>query len=476
METIVADARKDAIDAQRQWWSLTPRDRFRTLRRLASVIADRHAELVAAVSRNATPAEILASEILPLADACRYTAQCGPGILAPVALSGFAGAWWMGRIAVTQHREPWGLVFIVAPWNYPLLLPAVQVVQAIAAGNSVLVKPSPGCEKIMEVFRDCLAAADIPKDLMQILPCDVEAAEIAFKLGVDKVVLTGSAETGRKVLRQLANNLTPSTMELSGCDAVFIHPLADLKRAATAIRYALTMNEGATCIAPRRIFVTENNLQPLTELLTAQLADSRLHKLRPPIAAQAHSLLSEAIQGGATVCIGGVPSLERAEMRPTVLSNVRSTMSIAQADLFAPITSLIPVTDLEQALQFDSCSLYRLGASVFGPEPHATDWARKINAGCVTINDVMVPTADPRVAFGGRGHSGWGFTRGAEGLLDMTRLKVVCKRRGRWMPHLDPQLAQDPRVLVSLLKLFHARSWTERWKSLTTIVRSGSKK
>ncbi len=470
-EDIVTNAKKAAIDAQRRWWNSASRDRFRAIFAVAAELAERSDELVAAVKRSATPAEILTSEVFPLADACKFAGKYGPRILAPYSHSTLLGSWWMGRIGVAVRPEPWGLVLILAPGNYPLFLAGVQMIQAVAAGNAVLVKPSPGCEPVTLLLRDCMAAAGIPKELVQVLPSDVEAGEAAIRLGVDKVVLTGSAGTGRKVLHMLADELTPSAMELSGCDAVFILPQADLKRAAKSIAFALRMNGGATCIAPRRIFVTAANKAALCESLDEELTGAAPTTLRPSILAQARELISEALTGGARLL--NVHDTQQPEFfLPTVLIDVQPKMRVVQADVFAPLASVIQVADMTEAVRIDASCPYHLGASVFGPEPHASHWAEQIQAGCVTLNDTLIPTADPRVSFGGRGHSGWGVTRGPEGLLEMTRLKVICERRGRWMPHFDRKVATNQTVLTHLLRFFHARTLAERLRSGWAFVRS----
>jgi len=391
--------------------------------------------------------------------------------LAPYSHQTLLGSWWMGRIGVSVRPEPWGLVLILAPWNYPLFLAGVQMIQAVAAGNAVLVKPSPGCERVTLLFRDCMTAAGIPKELVQVLPSDVEAGEAAIRLGVDKVVLTGSVGTGRQVLHMLADELTPSTMELSGCDAVFILPQADLKRAAKSIAFALKMNGGATCIAPRRIFVTAANKAALCDLLNEELNAAAQIVLRPQILAQARELISAAVAGGARLLTESHP--DRIEnFSPTVLVDVQPKMRVAQADVFAPLASVIQVADMTEAVRIDANCPYHLGASVFGPEPHASYWAEQIQAGCVTLNDTLIPTADPRVSFGGRGHSGWGVTRGPEGLLEMTRLKVICERRGHWMPHFDRKVAGNQSVLTHLLKFFHGRTLSERIRNGLAFIRS----
>lgn len=472
-ETIVTEARKAAIDAQCKWWNTAPRDRFRAIFSIAAELAHRCDELVAAVERPATAAEILASEVFPLADSCKFAAKHGPRILAPRSHQAWLGSWWMGRVGVSVRSEPWGLVLILAPWNYPLLLAGVQMIQAVAAGNAVLVKPSPGCEQVTLLFRECMVAAGVPQELVQVLPSEVEAGETAIRLGVDKVVLTGSAGTGRKVLHMLADVLTPSTMELSGCDAVFVLPQADIKRAAKAIAFALKLNSGATCIAPRRIFVTQDNLSTLCDFLQEELIDAASTPLRPPILAQANELIAAAVADGARVLTGGDTHSEN--FFPTVLVDVQPHMHVAQADVFAPLVSVIQVVDMTEAVRFDAQCPYHLGASVFGPEPHASHWAEQIQAGCVTLNDTLIPTADPRVSFGGREHSGWGVTRGPEGLLEMTRPKVVCERRGQWMPHFDRTVAADQLLLTHLLKFFHARTLAERLRHGWEFVRSQAK-
>ena len=287
-------------------------------------------------------------------------------------------------------------------------------------------------------------------------------------------MLTGSAETGRKVLHMLAEELTPSTMELSGCDAVFVLPQADLKRAAKSIAFALTMNGGATCIAPRRIFVTAESKAALCDLLTEELIDAATTSLRPQILAQANELIAEAVASGARLLTARAAD-QGENFPPTVLVDVLPKMRVAHADVFAPLAAVIQVADMTEAVRIDASCPYHLGASVFGPEPHASHWAEQIQAGCVTLNDTLIPTADPRVSFGGRGHSGWGVTRGPEGLLEMTRLKVTCERRGRWMPHFDRKVAGNPAVLTHLLKFFHGRTLSERLRSGWAFIRSQTK-
>ena len=474
IEEVVEKALDAAEAAQEKWASVVPRKRLASVGQIAERIAFAPGPLIKSLHRpNATTADKIASEILPLADACRFAKKVGRQLLAPRNLR-LNRAWWIGRTSVTTMREPWGTVLILGPSNYPLLLPGVQAVQAIAAGNAVVVKPAPGCVEIMECLKHYLVGAGVPGDLLQVLPADVEAGQEAIRQGVDKVVLTGSVPTGRAVMRQVAETLTPATLELGGCDAVFVLPQAELDKAAAAVAYGLCLNGGATCIAPRRVFVSHREIDEFKKLFLEQIQQRAQEKfeVEPRAFERARKAIDESLNQGAELLAGELPQ-ERyvSKMKPIVLGGVLPTMKVAQSDLFVPITSLIEYDDVTAAVESDRECPYSLGASIFGPKTSADHWASRIEAGCITINDLIVPTADPRVAFGGFDQSGWGVTRGADGLLEMTRAKTVCTRKGNWMPHLDREKSQDSETLLDLLKFFHGDSIKTSFASLQNIIR-----
>lgn len=473
-----------AKTAQQAWAQRPTRDRLRAVGRIASQIALHQAELLALSPRiNATPAEIIASELLPLADACRYAARVGRRALAATTHSLRRGAWWMGRINVRIIREPWGVVLILAPSNYPLFLPGVQIIQALAAGNAVLVKPAEGCEAVLQRFAQCAVAAGIPAELLQLLDSSIGTGQQAIEAGVDKVFLTGSANTGRTVLAQLSQSLTPATLELGGCDSVFVTESADLNRVARCLAYAIQLNGGATCIAPRRVFITPAQQERLCSLLIEELRSAR--PTRPagfqfPVAVvkQLNAAVQQALREGAQIAHGELPDLpsnnpSHLSMRPLVLRGVNPRMNIVRDDIFAPIVSLLTVPNMSSAIEADRVCPYHLGASVFGSRVDAEQWGQQIRAGCVVINDVVVPSADPRVSFGGCAQSGWGSTRGWEGLLEMTRPKSICTRFGNWLPHLDRANVENASVMSALLTLLHSPNWRNKFASIRTLITRG---
>ncbi|HSG39392.1 MAG TPA: aldehyde dehydrogenase family protein, partial [Thermoanaerobaculia bacterium] len=388
---------EEARMAQAKWAARPLRERLRVIRALRHRIPAAARDLARAAGADRPEAEVLSAEIVPLADACRFLEREAPRLLATRRLGADGRPVWLAGVEAEVRREPLGLVLVIAPSNYPLFLPGVQAAQALTAGNAVLWKPGRGGLAAARAFAGLAREAGLPAGLLMVLPEDPQAAREAIAAGMDKVLLTGSAATGREVLAELARHLTPATMELSGCDALFVLPGADLDRAARAVLFGLTLNGGDTCIAPRRIFVP-------------------------------HAL---------------APALEK---------NLR----LLGVDLPASGVSLVPVAGPEEALAAAATSPYALGASIFGPEEAAFAFAGRVRAGSVVVNDVIVPTADPRLPFGGRGESGFGVTRGAEGLLEMTVLKTVSVRRGKRLPHLDPPHRQDAELFHAYLTLAHA--------------------
>ncbi len=459
-------------------WSKTPVSRrLRILRDVRHRIAEQAQELAAAVRlpQRTSRAETLAAEILPLADACRFLERRADALLAPRPLGHRGRPLWLGGSRVELRREPFGVILIVGPSNYPLLLPGVQVVQALTAGNAVVWKPGRGgaeaAARLTRLFHD----AGLPEDLLTVLDETPAAARCAIDAGVDKVLLTGSAETGRAVLGRLAASATPAVMELSGCEAVFVREDADLGLVVRALRFGLTFNASFTCIAPRRVFVARGRSDELEARLVEELAPVPAMPVARDAAAELLRLARAALAGGARILCGQLPAQapwRDRRLAPLVLAGVRPEMEILRADVAAPVLSLVAVDGDDQALEYAGRCRFELGATIFGEPRGARALARRVAAGVVVINDSVVPTADPRVPFGGRGASGFGITRGAEGLLELTRVKAVILRRGRFRPHFDPPDPNQDRLLSAFVRAIHGRSLFNRFQAVVEMARS----
>lgn len=472
--------------AQNQWADDGIARRLKCIAAIRSLIAADPQQLAQSCGRTDI-AETLAGEVLPLADACLFLEKTAAKTLCTQTLSGKGKPQWILGVKVEVRREPYGVVLIVAPSNYPLMLPGIQALQALAAGNAVLIKPAAGCTDPAEAFVDLVHKAGVDEALIRVLPESIPSVAEAVKAGVDKVVLTGSVATGRSVQRLLADELTPSAMELSGCDAVFVTASADVERTIACLAMGLRFNGGRTCIAPRRVFVDRVLLSDFEQRLKHELTverpagwvATRQFDSPPqpgsgstsysPAAVAAAGLVDSAVADGATILVDGIcrtspesKTKPESESEPfvdscTVITNAQPQSQLLQTDVFAPVMSIVPYDDIENALTINTQCPYALGATIFSTdEQQISRIAGFVNAGCVVVNDMIVPTADPRVPFGGRGDSGFGVTRGTAGLLEMTQLKTVIQRNGNWLPHLDRPTPYDSDVLSNLISVMHS--------------------
>ncbi|AMV34432.1 Putative succinate-semialdehyde dehydrogenase [NADP(+)] 2 [Pirellula sp. SH-Sr6A] len=485
-----------AYGAQLAWSQLPLKERLSRLKKVRSLLVHYRRELADAIQ---TPTrqgyrETVAAELLPLADAARWVCRRARKILKTRYASRWVTPFWLGGLHSTVERVPHGLVLIIGAGNYPLLLTGVQTLQALAAGNGVVIKPAPGAERVTELWVKILEESGVPEGLILVLDSSIAAAEHAMEIGVDKVVMTGSSASGRTVLGRLANSLTPATMELSGCDAVYVLPGADMHRVCDLLLFGLRLNGGATCMAPRRVFITRKASEVFHRLLAQRLAQENQRDWSSPIPTSVYRRVWDGVENavaqGAKVFeshgrhpLPDLRTLERNDssesgntktvaMGHLVLTDMTPAMDMCSWDIFAPVLMIIPVDDWADALQADSQCPYALSASIFGPLEDALRITKYITAGCITINDLIVPTADPQLPFGGRGESGFGVTRGDEGLLSMTVPKVVSVRKGAWLPHAQPPTPADESVLDGLLQCVHSSTWLARWNGVRQIVQA----
>lgn len=182
------------------------------------------------------------------------------------------------------------------------------------------------------------------------------------------------------------------------------------------------------------------------------------------------ALLAHARERGGRV-VPGCDKREGALVRPTAVFDADPHWPLLQADVFAPVLAVVPVRDMEEALALDELCPYALGASIFGPAETARRVAQRVRAGSVVVNDLIVPTADPRLPFGGRGRSGFGVTRGAEGLLEMTCVKTISLRRGRFRPHYEPLSSKDgtDEIIQAWLQTAHGLGALARLRALARL-------
>jgi aldehyde dehydrogenase (NAD+) len=457
--------------AQRLWALKSLPRRLAILRRARQTIAATGVELARSVpcehpgALHRSLADTLVAEVLPLAEACHFLEREARFILAPQRLSDHMRPFWLRRVAARTTREPLGVVLIIAPANYPLFLPGVQALQALAAGNAVLWKPADDGVAAAEALRQILIGAGLDPALLQVLPSSPKAGIEAIAAGVDKVFLTGSTTTGTTVLTQLADAVTPAVVELSGCAAVFVLPGAAVDRAVKALAFGLRLNGSATCMAPRRLFLVGEHPGLLANLLKALSALPTV-PIPQRTQAQLSDLFEDARRRGGEVELAGTVDA----MQYAVVRNANAGMRITQSDVFAPVLSVLQMPDIEAAIDAYTECPYALSAAIFGPEREAQALAALLPVGTVLVNDLIVPTADPRLSFGGRKASGFGATRGREGLLEMTQLKTVLTQHSRDTRAYQPTNTAHLQLFAAYLQVAHAGGWRARWIGLTNLM------
>jgi acyl-CoA reductase-like NAD-dependent aldehyde dehydrogenase len=490
--------------AQPAWANRSVRERLHVVRRFRQSLAAHCDELCAAVEREIgrSAEETVAADILPLADACKFLECDAARLLKPRKVSLRRRPLWLFGQRDTVYRRPHGVVGIIGTWNYPLFLNGGQIAQALTAGNGVCWKPSEVSVATAPMLHRLWLDAGAPADVLQLLPAERDAGAALIEADIDHVVFTGSAAVGRKIAARLGERLISSTLELSGCDAMFVLADADVEMAAKAAWLGFTLNRGQTCIAVRRAFVQRSIYAPFIERLQAKLAVSDpMQLVMPGQVKQADRLVADAqSKGGRVLEYPSSPaplpqSRERGEnpllpspgfageglgvraCPPRIIAGATPAMALCREDCFAPLLAVLPFDTPSDALCMDAECRYGLGSSVFTNDVDAAkQLAPQLRTGMVSINDAIVPTAHPATPFGGRGFSGWGSTQGPEGLLGMTVPQVVSVRSGKFRPHYEPTGGPGGplhRMLQGMLEWRHAPRFGQRFRGFWKMFGGG---
>ncbi len=263
-------------------------------------------------------ADTLITELLPVLDAMRFLERSARKLLAPKVLGRRGRPLLLTGVKAEVHHPPLGHVLVIGPANYPLFIPAVQVIQALVAGNAVTWKPGVGGQRVALLVTHALRESGLPRGVLRVTDESVEAAQDALAQRPDKVVFTGSLESGKRVLRSLAESGTPSVMELSGSDAVVVLRSADLGLVAKAVAFGLRLNGAEVCMSPRRLIATKETMQALKPLLAAELAKVNGVALNAGTTDVLRTLVEDAAAQGARV-LGEVTPLAQ---KPVLIDGV----------------------------------------------------------------------------------------------------------------------------------------------------------
>jgi betaine-aldehyde dehydrogenase len=409
------------------WRALAPADRAKLLHGLADALAQAQEELATLEARNAgKPIGDARGEMGMVVDTFRYYAgapERNLGDTIPVA----------GGVAMT-FREPLGVVALIVPWNFPLTIAAWKLAPALAAGNTVVLKPAELTPLTALRFADLAADAGIPEGVVNVVvgPGRTAGQRLVEHPDVAKVAFTGSTEVGRSIAAGAADTIKRVTLELGGKSANIVYADADIHRAAAAALPAVFGNAGQDCCARSRILVERNAyddfmaaLEPLVKNLTVGDPLDEETEMGPLISAGQRTSVASYLEDGARVAFkGSAPDGPGFWFPPTVLEPQDHHARAVAEEIFGPIACVLPFEGEQQAIELANDTIYGLSGSVWTEDgAKALRTARAVETGVISINsNTSVRVSTP---FGGFKQSGVGRELGPHALEHYSEVKSV---------------------------------------------------
>src|SRR5215213_1829203 len=435
----VAAAVRNTRSVQRDWARLSFRERARFVLRAREIVLEKIEEIATLISRETgKPAtEAISMEIVPTLDLMHYFAENTHRLLDHRSIDiGQYGL--MGRSSYVVYK-PLGVVGIISPWNFPWATPLDEVVMALMAGNAVVVKPSEltplTALKIGSVFNQ----AQLPEGLLEIVTGDGSTGAALVEAGVNKIMFTGSVNTGKRVAEAAAKHLTPVVLELGGKDPMIVLDDANLANTARAAVWGAFCNSGQACASIERCYVHESVAQQFVDLVvkeTRLLKQDKASQEAVDIGAMTNERqlqivedhVSDAVKHGAEVRIGGhrLNDSHGWFHQPTVVTGVDHSMKLMRDETFGPVLPIMTFKTDEEAVRLANDSIYGLTASVFTRDiARGRRIAEQIDAGTVMVNEVVYTHAVAQTPWGGVKQSGYGRTHGSLGLLELVSAQHI---------------------------------------------------
>lgn len=437
LSAIIRNARETA----RVWGYLTPASRRVYLRQLRQVIVDQSEAIARLVSmeQGKTLAEAYATEIIPVLATLKWLEREGLDLLAPRRVS--PSTPMLAHKRMYERYDPLGVVALITPWNYPFGIPFIQIAAALAAGNTVVLKPSPITPLVGQKIADVCRQAGLPAGVVNVVHLrNEDAPALVEHPDITKVFFTGSVATGRRVMETASRVPKPVVLELGGKDPAIVAADADLDRAVPGIVWYALANCGQTCAAVECVYVHRAIAEFFTQRVVELVRRLRVGDPLDPETdigpltteqqlqtVEAH--VQDAVSQGARVLVGG-HRLDRPGFfyAPTVLVDVKPSMRIMQEETFGPVIPIMAVETLDEAVELANRSPFGLTASVWTTSPTlGRDLAMRLQAGAVHVNDHACHWAEPRAAWGGVRQSGFGRVLGPHGLMEMVNVKVITE-------------------------------------------------
>jgi acyl-CoA reductase-like NAD-dependent aldehyde dehydrogenase len=445
----VQNAVQRARSAQPTWASLPFRERSRVILRAREIALADIEEIARLISRETGKpvAEAISMEIVPTLDLMHYFAYQSEELLKPQKIDiGQYGL--MGRSSRIVY-QPLGVVGIISPWNFPWATPLDELVMALMAGNSVVIKPSEltpfTALKIADVFK----RAGLGNGLLEVVTGDGSTGAALSEAGVDKIMFTGSVATGKRVAEVAAKHLTPVVLELGGKDPMIVLADANIENAARAAVWGAFANSGQACASVERCYVHESIAEKFISRVveeTQALKQGSPNESETDVGSmtserQLHTVeehVADAVRKGARILVGG-SSIKGLGWfhEPTVLTAVNHGMKIMRDETFGPVLPIMTFKSESEAIQLANDSLYGLTACVWTSDiSRGRQLAEDIQAGTVMVNEVVYTHGIAQTPWGGVKQSGYGRTHGRMGLLELVSPRHIHVNRFAFVPDI----------------------------------------
>jgi len=372
------------------------------------------------------------------------------------------------RLMLIEHTghleyQPYGVIGVIGPWNYPILTPIGSISGALAAGNTVVFKPSEYSPAVGQWLVDTFAEVVPERPVMRAVHGLGEAGAALCRAGVDKIAFTGSTATGKRVMAACAETLTPVVIEAGGKDAMIVDADADLAAAAEAAVWGGMTNAGQTCIGIERVYAVAPVYDAFVRAVTEKAAALRTGEDIGPITMPGQvdvirRHIDDALDRGGRAVLGGKDAVRPPYVAPTVLLDVPEDSAAVREETFGPTLTITKVADADEAVEKANAVRYGLGGAVFG-KANAIRIARRLRTGMVAVNSALTFVGMAGLPFGGVGDSGFGRIHGDDGLREFARAKAVTVRRA---PSLLPSMTFERtpaqvRQIIRTIRLRYGR-------------------